>query len=160
MVKNLAKSTVASVVYLAVALVMYGAMKNTRPSQIQHANAVTDVVERVVDDIFQNRIEIPAESRDLADYLTTDVVPKAIEKMRNGKIDLTDYWIFNIGKVTDEDGNEDAVSLGILGKVFVFDEDKIRDNIETTVKDEMKEYLGEKGQENDSEDAAAEDGEE
>lgn len=146
--------------YLAVALVMYGAMKNTRPSQIQHANAVTDVVERVVDDIFQNRIEIPAESRDLADYLTTDVVPKAIEKMRNGKIDLTDYWIFNIGKVTDEDGNEDAVSLGILGKVFVFDEDKIRDNIETTVKDEMKEYLGEKGQENDSEDAAAEDGEE
>ena len=68
-VKGTAKSVALSVVYLAVALVMYSAMKNTRPSQLQHANAVTDVVEHVVDDIFENRIEIPAESRDLADYI-------------------------------------------------------------------------------------------
>lgn len=157
MVKNLAKSTATSIVYLAVALVMYGAMKNTRPSQNQHANAVTDVVERVVDDIFQNRIEIPSQSRDLADYLSSEVVPKTIDKMRNGKIDLTDYWIFNIGSVEDGDGNDEAVSLGIFGHVFVFDEDKIRDNIESTVKDEMREYLEEQDKEDD---AASEEDEE
>lgn len=148
MVKNLAKSTAKSVVYLAVALVMYGAMKNTRPSELQHANAVTSVVENVVDDIFQNRIEIPAESRDLADYISINVVPKALEKVRNGKIDLTDFWIFNIGHVTGEDGEEEAVSIGILGKVFTFNEDKIRENIEQSVTQDMDDFLKEQNANN------------
>lgn len=148
MVKNLAKSTAKSVVYLAVALVMYGAMKNTRPSELQHANAVTSVVENVVDDIFQNRIEIPAESRDLADYISINVVPKALEKVRNGKIDLTDFWIFNIGHVTGEDGEEEAVSIGILGKVFTFNEDKIRENIEQSVTQDMNDFLKEQNANN------------
>ena len=140
-VKGTAKSVALSVVYLAVALVMYSAMKNTRPSQLQHANAVTDVVEHVVDDIFENRIEIPAESRDLADYISTTVVPKALEKVQNGKIDLTDFWIFNVGSITDENGEEEAVSIGILGKVFTFNEEKIRENIEETVTQDMNEFL-------------------
>lgn len=148
MVKNLTKSTAKSVVYLAVALVMYGAMKNTRPSELQHANAVTSVVENVVDDIFQNRIEIPAESRDLADYISINVVPKALEKVRNGKIDLTDFWIFNIGHVTGEDGEEEAVSIGILGKVFTFNEDKIRENIEQSVTQDMNDFLKEQNANN------------
>ena len=148
MVNNLAKSTAKSVVYLAVALVMYGAMKNTRPSELQHANAVTSVVENVVDDIFQNRIEIPAESRDLADYISINVVPKALEKVRNGKIDLTDFWIFNIGHVTGEDGEEEAVSIGILGKVFTFNEDKIRENIEQSVTQDMNDFLKEQNANN------------
>lgn len=151
MIKNLAKSTLTSVVYLAVALVMYGAMKSTRPSQNQHANAVTGVVEKVIDDIFENRIEFPAESKELANKLSTDVIPNAVEKLRHGKIDLTDYWIFNIGSVTDEEGNEDAVSLGILGKVFVFDEDKIREDIENSVNENMKEFMENKGTEENEE---------
>lgn len=141
MIKNIAKSTAKSVVYLAVALVMYGAMKNTRPSNVQHADAVSEAVERVVDDIFENRIEIPTESRDLADYLSSKVVPKAIDKVSHGKIDLTDFWIFNIGSVTDEEGNEDAVSIGILGKVFTFNEDKIREDIEEMVTSDMNEFM-------------------
>lgn len=141
MVKGFAKASVKSIVYLAVALVMYGAMKNTRPSQLQHANAVTGVVENVVDDIFQNRIEIPAESRDLADYISGTVVPKALEKVQNGKIDVTDFWIFNVGSISGEDGNDNAVSIGILGKVFTFNEEKIREQIEQSVTQDMNEFL-------------------
>lgn len=141
MVKGFAKASVKSIVYLAVALVMYGAMKNTRPSQLQHANAVTGVVENVVDDIFQNRIEIPAESRDLADYISGTVVPKALEKVHNGKIDVTDFWIFNVGSIPGENGDEDAVSIGILGKVFTFNEEKIREQIEQSVTQDMNEFL-------------------
>lgn len=143
MIKGLTKSTAAAVVYLACGLVMYGAMKNTMPSQSQHANAVTNAVERVVDDIFQNRIEIPSESRDLAGYISNNVVPKALEKVRNGKIDITDYWIFNVGHVTGKDGKENAVSIGILGRVFTFNEDKIREDIEESVTDDMKDFLQE-----------------
>ena len=141
MVKGFAKTSVKSIVYLAVALVMYGAMKNTRPSQLQHANAVTGVVENVVDDIFQNRIEIPAESRDLADYISGTVVPKALEKVQNGKIDVTDFWIFNVGSIPGAEGEEDAVSIGILGKVFTFNEEKIREQIEQSVTQDMNEFL-------------------
>lgn len=141
MVKGMAKASVKSVVYLAVALVMYGAMKNTRPSQLQHANAVTGVVESVVDDIFQNRIEIPAESRDLANYISGTVVPKALEKVRHGKIDVTDFWIFNIGSIPDGNGEEDAVSIGILGRVFTFNEGKIREQIEQSVTEDMNDFM-------------------
>lgn len=141
MIKGFAKASVKSIVYLAVALVMYGAMKNTRPSQLQHANAVTGVVENVVDDIFQNRIEIPAESRDLADYISGTVVPKALEKVQNGKIDVTDFWIFNVGSIPGTEGEEDAVSIGILGKVFTFNEEKIREQIEQSVTQDMNEFL-------------------
>lgn len=144
MVKGIAKSTAASVVYLAVALVMYSAMKNTKPSQLQHANAVTDVVEKVVDDVFQNRIEIPEESHDLAEYLSDEVVPNAVRKMRTGKLDLTDYWIFNVGSVEGGDGTDNAVSLGVLGKVFVINEDKIREHLEETINEEMYDFLEEK----------------
>ena len=141
MVTGFAKASVKSIVYLAVALVMYGAMKNTRPSQLQHANAVTGVVENVVDDIFQNRIEIPAESRDLANYISGTVVPKALEKVQNGKIDVTDFWIFNVGSIPGTEGEEDPVSIGVLGKVFTFNEEKIREQIEQSVTQDMNEFL-------------------
>ena len=141
MVKGFAKASVKSIVYLAVALVMYGAMKNTRPSQLHHANAVTGVVENVVDDIFQNRIEIPAESRDLANYISGTVVPKALEKVQNGKIDVTDFWIFNVGSIPGTEGEEDPVSIGVLGKVFTFNEEKIREQIEQSVTQDMNEFL-------------------
>ena len=105
-IKGLAKQTVVGVVSLACGLVMYGAMKNTRPSSLQHANAVTDVVEKIVDDIFQNRIVFPEKSRELAGYISGSVVPNAVDKLTNGKIDLQDFWVFNLGSVTDEEGNE------------------------------------------------------
>ena len=140
-IKGLAKQTVVGVVSLACGLVMYGAMKNTRPSSLQHANAVTDVVEKIVDDIFQNRIVFPEKSRELAGYISGSVVPNAVDKLTNGKIDLQDFWIFNLGSVTDEEGNEELVSLGVFGKVFTFNEDKIRQDIEEMVQSDMKEFM-------------------
>ena len=140
-IKGLAKQTVVGVVSLACGLVMYGAMKNTRPSSLQHANAVTDVVEKIVDDIFQNRIVFPEKSREMAGYISGSVVPNAVDKLTNGKIDLQDFWIFNLGSVTDEEGNEELVSLGGFGKVFTFNEDKIRQDIEEMVQSDMKEFM-------------------
>lgn len=146
MIKSLAKSTVKSIVLLAVALVMFGAMKKTQPSHMQHANAVTATVEKVVDDIIQNKVAFPQKSRELADYLTSDVVPKAVEKLTNGQIDITDYWIFNVGSIEGEDG-ESAVTIGCFGKVFTIDEEQIRKDIEESVTKEMKDFINYKQQE-------------
>ena len=79
MIKTFSKSTLTSVVSLACGLVMYSAMKNSKPSLQNHANAVTDVVENVVDDIFQNRIVIPEQSVKMADYISNKVIPKAMD---------------------------------------------------------------------------------
>ena len=73
------KKTITAVTSLAAALVMYGAMKNTCPSREQHMNKVTSVVEKALDKIFEEKIRIPQESREMADYLSQEV-----ENRRNG----------------------------------------------------------------------------
>lgn len=141
MIKTFSKSTLTSVVSLACGLVMYSAMKNSKPSLQNHANAVTDVVENVVDDIFQNRIVIPEQSVKMADYISNKVIPKAMDKILNGKIDLTDCLIFNFGTVTNEKGNEEIVSIGIFGEVFTFNEEAIKNGIEDDVNQDIDQYI-------------------
>lgn len=54
-----------SIASLAVAYVMYGAMKNHRPPEDAHHQAVTAVVERMMDKIFTEKIKIGACLLDL-----------------------------------------------------------------------------------------------
>lgn len=112
------KKIIFSVVSLAYGVVMWQAMKNT----CQHLQAVTDVVQRTVDRIFEERVQIPEESRQLAEYLSSTVIPQAVEKLTRQKIDVRDFGVFSIGQVSTRDGDSTPVSLGLFGKVFTFSE--------------------------------------
>lgn len=112
-----------SVVSFACALVMWQAMKNTCPPREQHLRAVTDVVERTVDKIFEERIQFPEESRQLAEYLSTNVIPQAVAKLTEQRINYKSYGIFSLGNIEQADGETIPVSFGLFGKVFTVSED-------------------------------------
>lgn len=123
------KKIIFSVVSLACGVVMWQAMRNTCPPREQHLQAVTDVVQRTVDRIFEERVQIPEESRQLAEYLSSTVIPQAVEKLTRQKIDVRDFGVFSLGQVSTSDGDSTPVSLGIFGKVFTFSEDDAYDYI-------------------------------
>lgn len=112
-----------SVVSFACAIVMWQAMKSTCPPKEQHLQAVTDVVERAVDRIFEERVVLPEESKELAEYLSSKVIPQAVEKLTQQRIDFTSYGIFSLGKIIVPDGEDTPVSIGLFGKVFTVSED-------------------------------------
>ena len=112
-----------SVVSFACAIIMWQAMKNTCPPKEQHLQAVTEVVERAVDRIFEERVVLPEESKELAEYLSSNVIPKAVAKLTQQRIDFTSYGIFSLGKIIVPDGEDTPVSIGLFGKVFTVSED-------------------------------------
>lgn len=115
------KKIAFSVVSLACALVMWQAMKNTCPPKEQHLQAVTSVVEKAVDKIFEERIQVPEESRQLAEYLSKNIIPQAVAKLTANKIDFTSLGVFSIGTL---EGENVPVSLGVFGQVFTIGEDR------------------------------------
>lgn len=124
-----------SVVSFACAIVMWQAMKNTCPPKEQHLQAVTDVVERAVDRIFEERVVLPEESKELADYLSSTVIPQAVEKLTQQRIDFTSYGIVSLGKIAVPDGEDTPVSLGMFGKVFTISEDDAYDYLNGLIKE-------------------------
>lgn len=129
------KKTVTAVVSLAAALVMYGAMKNTCPTREQHMTAVNNVVEKTLDKIFEERIQFPDESREIANYLALEVIPQAVEKLTNERIDYTDYGVISLGSIEDGQGDGHTVSVGIFGKVFTITEDMAHDYLSRMIDD-------------------------
>lgn len=124
------KKIAFSVVSFACALVMWQAMKNTCPPKEQHLHAVTDVVERTVDKIFEEQIQIPEESKQLAEYLSSKVIPEAVAKLTQQRVDFTSYGLFSVGSITNAEDGCMPVSIGMFGKVFTtFSEEQAYDYI-------------------------------
>lgn len=120
-----------SVVSLAVALVMYEAMKNTCPPKDRHMRAVTEVVQRITDQIFQERIHFPEESRELARYLSTEVIPQAVKEVMNQKVNFTNYGIFSIGKINDA-----TITLGAVNTVYTIHDEQISEVLNKVITEE------------------------
>lgn len=122
-----------SIVFIAGALVMYGAMKNTMPTGSDHMQHLTDEVERIVDRMM-NHVQVPEESRQLADFLSTKVIPKGVDRLLSGNLDVTDFGsVVSLGKVKDSEGKERIVSVGIFGQVFTVGDDALRAEVEDAV---------------------------
>ena len=113
------KKIATSIVSLACGLVMWQAMKNSCPPREKHLQAVTDVVEETVNRIFEEKISFPEESKELAQYLSTDMIPKIVAKITEQRIDFKDFALFSIGMIEGEEYM--PVSIGVLGRVFTFD---------------------------------------
>lgn len=127
------KKITNSIVLLAGALVMYGAMKNTVPASDDHMHHLTDEMERIVDKMM-NHIKFPEESRQLADFLATEVIPQGVDRLIEGNLDVSDFGeIVSIGKITGSDGKEHIVSVGIFGHVFTVGSDELEQEVEDAV---------------------------
>lgn len=114
-----------SIVSLAVAYVMYGAMKNSRPPEEAHQRAAMEVVENIMDKIFTEKVKIPETSKRLADYISATLIPEVSAKIAEQQIDFTDLDILSLGNVTGADGVDHIVSLGLFGNVYTFNEDEM-----------------------------------
>ncbi len=124
-----------SIVLLAGALVMYGAMKNTMPTGSEHMKHLTDEVERIVDKMM-DKIQIPDESRQMADFLSSEVIPEGVDRLINGRLDVTDLGeVVSIGRIKDDNGKEHIVSIGIFGKIFTIGDDELEQQVETAIRD-------------------------
>lgn len=115
------KKILFSLASFGCAIVMWQAMKSSCPPKEQHMQAMTDVVEKAVDRIFEEKIILPEESKELASYLMTNVIPPAVEKLTRERLDFSSYGIFSLGTI-EEDGKRIPVSVGVLGKVFTLSE--------------------------------------
>lgn len=138
---TLHKKFACSIVGLACALVMWQAMKNSCPPREQHLQAVTDVVERTVDRIFEEKINFPEESRQIAEYLAAEIIPKAVERLTAERIDFTDYGIFSLGNIEDENGEAVPISIGLFGKVFTISEEQAEEYIDSLLSDSEIDYI-------------------
>lgn len=130
------KNAIRSVVFLAAGLVMYGAMKRTAPGQEKHQKVLTESVEHMLDYIYQEKIEFPEESRKLSRLMSDEIIPKAVNKIINGKIDLSDYHVINLATVKDDEGQEHLLSIGVLGMVFQMDDDYILQSTQEAINEE------------------------
>ena len=133
---SIIKDVTKSVVFLACGLVMYGYMKKNTPSGERHQQAMVESVERIVTQLYEEKIEFPEESRKMADYLSENVIPQAVEKIIHGKIDLSDFHIFNVGTVTDDDGIRHIVSIGAFDTVFTLNDDYVEQRVQNITKDD------------------------
>lgn len=124
------KRTIKAAVLLGVALVMYGAMNKTLPSRDQHIIATSQMVKRVMDKVFMDKIHFPKESREIADYISNTLIPQATQKAMSENLDIKDFGIANIGTIETVDGDDEILSLGILGKVFTFGEEETYERLE------------------------------
>lgn len=129
------KKIAFSIVSFACGIVMWQAMKATCPPREQHLQAVTDVVERAVDRIFEERITMPEESKELAEYLSTSVIPQAVAKLTEQRIKVTSYGVFSMGTVYDMSDETTPISLGVFGRVFTFSEDQAYNYINDLMKE-------------------------
>ncbi|MBQ7419319.1 MAG: DUF4359 domain-containing protein [Prevotella sp.] len=114
----------------AIALIAIIAMVKTIPDKKAHKKAMMEAVKAYVDE--------EASQRGLGDNVLTDlgkgIVNKTIEVALNSKLEVDNYLLFNTTHVELEDETK-TLSLGILGHVFTFDKEMLRDALEASAKE-------------------------
>ena len=108
-------------------------MVKTVPDKKAHKNAMMEAVKAYVDE--------EAAKRGIGDgvlsKLGKGIVNKTIEVALNSKLEVDNYLIFNTTHV-ELDGESKILSLGMLGHVFTFDKEMLRDALETAAKEKQE----------------------
>jgi len=126
------KKILIAALVLAAAIVM--AM--TVPDKKAHKQAMMKAVREYVDE--------EAARRGMGDNVLTSlgkgIVNKTVEVALNSKLELSNYLLFNTTHVRLS-GKDKTLSLGLLGHVFTFDKQMLRDALEASAleKQELKE---------------------
>lgn len=119
--------TVVILLLVAVLLIM------TRPNEEAHKEAMMKAVKEYIDDEAENR----GFGKNILVSLGKASIVGVVKTALNMKLKMNDYYLFNTTSV-HVDGNDQTLSLGILGHVFTFDKDMLREKLEqaTKAKDE------------------------
>ena len=114
--------TVIIVLLVAVVMIM------TRPEKKQHKDAMMVAIKEYVDEEAANK----GIGDNILAKLGKGVVNKAIETALNSKLKMHDYYLFNTTYVK-LDGDEQLLSVGLLGHVFTFDKKMLREKLEESL---------------------------
>lgn len=97
----------------------------TCPDKKDHQEAIKAVVINVVDEEIS---KLPSVVDDVAELVGLPLARTLLNVVMNNKLKVKNYYLFSIGEVTYK-GETRMVSLGILGHVFTFDEDDLREAV-------------------------------
>ena len=109
------------VIVLLVGVLMYA----TAPAEEKHKEAMMKAVREFIDEEAANR----GFKDNGITRLGKNVVAQAVKTALNSKLKFDNYYLFNMTHVK-LDGENKTLSLGIFGKVFTFDKDMLRENLE------------------------------
>ena len=117
----------------AILLILVIAMVKTVPDKKAHKKAMMEAVKEYVDE--------EAKERGLGDNVLTNlgkgILNKTIEVALNSKLEVNNYLLFNTTSV-EMDGESKTLSLGVLGHVFTFDKEMLRDALEASAKEKAE----------------------
>lgn len=115
-----------------IVIVAVVAMAKTVPDKKAHKEAMMEAVKEYVDEEATER---------MGDNVLTDlgkgIVTKTIEVALNSKLEVDNYLVCNTTHVK-MDGETQILSLGILGHVFTFDKQMLRDALEASAKEKAE----------------------
>jgi len=111
--------------WIVIVLLVAVLMAVTAPGEEKHKEAMMQAVREYVDEEATNR----GFGDNGITRLGKNVVVQAVKTALNSKLRFDNYYLFNMTHV-NLDGESKVLSLGIFGKVFTFDKDMLRENLE------------------------------
>ena len=112
-------------VFLTIVALLVAAMAMTRPDKKAHKEAMMKAVKEYVDD--------EARERGFGDNgltrLGKNAVVQAVELALNYKLQLDDYYVVTVTHA-ELKGEDRILSVGVLGHVFTFDKEMLREQLE------------------------------
>ena len=105
----------------------------TKPDKEAHKEAMMKAVEEFVDESAEKE----GFGTDFLSELGRGLLCSIAEKAIDMKLRVNDYYLFNTTHV-HMNGKDKVLSVGVLGHVFTFDKDKLRETLEEGDKAEQK----------------------
>lgn len=110
--------------WLIIVLLIGVVMVLTAPSEEKHKEAMMKAIKAYVDEEAENR----GFNDNGVTRLGKNIIISATKTALNSKLKFDNYYLFNKTHV-NLDGKDQMLSLGLLGMVFTFDKDMLRENL-------------------------------
>lgn len=119
--KRIKKLGIATLVLAVLAVILVV----TCPDREDHQEAMKAVITNVLDDEIS---VLPSKYEEVLSKFGLPVAGKVVDVVMKHKLIINNYYLFSTGEVHYK-GESKLVSFGILGHVFTFDEDDLREAI-------------------------------
>jgi hypothetical protein len=110
--------------WIIIVLLIGVVMVLTAPSEEKHKEAMMKAIKAYVDEEAENR----GFNDNGVTRLGKNIIISATKTALNSKLKFDNYYLFNKTHV-HLDGKDQMLSLGLLGMVFTFDKDMLRENL-------------------------------
>ena len=118
------KKLLVIIILLLVAVLM----TLTVPDKQQHKEAMMEAISEYVEEEAVDKLGDNMLAR-----LGKGIIVKTVETALNSKLQVDNYYLFNITRVRI-DGENQMLSLGMFGHVFTFDKETLREKLEESMR--------------------------